>query len=228
MTMRRLTRFFSGKETGGPDWWAAYRALPWTRIRRRTPVAELAFVVLDTETTGPDPRRHRPVSASAIRVEGGQMYIGQTLELVIHQQDYAGGDATPIHGIKPTDSRAGVSEAEALQQLLSFFGTAVLVGHHVGFDLRVLNEALARQQLGPLKNGVLDTAQLAVRAEHLFPNPYLRSEDYTLDALCRRYNVRPRYRHTASGDAFITGVLLLKLLAKLEARGVTTWGGLSA
>ena len=221
-----MALFAKKKVTTGPAWWQAYANLPWKRIKRRTPLAALTFVVLDTETTGKDPRTDRLLSLSAIRILDGQMQIGQALELLVRQADFLANESVSIHGIKPTDSEAGIEELEALRRVVSFVGEAVIVGHHIGFDLRILNEALKRHGLGELRNKWLDTAQLAVRAEHLFPNPYLRTEEYTLDALCNRYNVRPRYRHTAAGDAFMTGIILLKLLAKLAARGIDTWGKL--
>ena len=225
--MRGRMKWFSRKQKAtGPDWWRAYTQLSWQRLRRKTPLDTLTFVVLDTEATGRDATTDRLLSLSAIRVDRGEMHVGRSLELVIQQADFSAGDSIPIHGIKPGDSEAGIPEAQALQRVVGFVGNAVIVGHHIGFDLRLLDEGLKRLGLGPLRNDRLDTAQLAVRAEHLFPNPYLRNEDYTLDALCVRYHVRPRYRHTASGDAFITGVIFLKLLARLQARGITTWGGL--
>ena len=212
------------KGGGGPPWWQAYESLDWSRIRRRTPVEALRFVVLDTETTGTDARRDRLLSVSAIGIEKLEMQIGRTLELVVHQDSFAGGPSVPVHGIKPEDSKAGLPEAEALRRVLAFVENRIIVGHRIGFDLRVLNEGLGRMGLGELRNKWLDTAQLGMRAEHLFPNPYIRQDEYSLDALCNRYHVRPRYRHTASGDVFITGILLLKLLGKLRTRGAVTWG----
>ena len=220
-----MKRFFTRKKKiAGPNWWQHYEGLDWHTPRRRTPVAELRYVVLDTEATGTDPRTDRLLSVSAIRIINGEMRIGEVLELLVQQASFTDGASIPIHGIKPEDSSGGVTEADAIRQVVDFVGDAVIVGHHIGFDIRLLNEGLGRLGLGELHNARLDTARLAVRAEHLFPNNYIQPEQYTLDALCARYNVRPRYRHTASGDAFITGIIFLKLLAKLAARGATTWG----
>ena len=50
---------------------------------------------------------------------------------------------------------------------------------------------------------------------------------FTLDALCEMFGVIPHDRHTASGDAFITAQVFLRLL-KLAARcGRTTLGKIS-
>ena len=208
----------------GPDWWQAYQALDWNYPARKTSIEELRLVVLDTEATGMDPQKDRMLSVSAVRVARREVYVGDTLELLVAQPDFVRNESIQIHGILPGESKeTGEAEAEVIRQVVEFLGNRVIVGHHIGFDIRLINEGLARLGLGTLKNRWLDTKQLAIKVEHLFPNPYLRGEDYTLDALCNRYNVRPRYRHTASGDTFITAVLLLKLLAKLEKRGLTTW-----
>ena len=48
------------------------------------------------------------------------------------------------------------------------------------------------------------------------------TSQYRLDELCKVYHTPVEGRHTASGDAMITALLLVKLLGKLEARGVKT------
>jgi DNA polymerase-3 subunit epsilon len=46
---------------------------------------------------------------------------------------------------------------------------------------------------------------------------YLPQEQHSsLDELCDIYKIKKSDRHTASGDAFITGLLFLKLKRKLE------------
>ena len=44
--------------------------------------------------------------------------------------------------------------------------------------------------------------------------PY--EEQRSLDEICDIYKIRKSDRHTASGDAFITALLFLKLKKKLE------------
>jgi DNA polymerase-3 subunit epsilon len=42
-------------------------------------------------------------------------------------------------------------------QFLGFIKDAVLVGHHVSFDVKMINEALKRMGLGKLKNKSIDS-----------------------------------------------------------------------
>ena len=52
--------------------------------------------------------------------------------------------------------------------------------------------------------------------------PPIRS--FTLDALCDLFGVIPHDRHTASGDAFITAQVFLRLLRLAVRHGRTTLG----
>ena len=50
---------------------------------------------------------------------------------------------------------------------------------------------------------------------------------FTLDALCGLFDVIPHDRHTASGDAFLTAQLFLRLLRLAARHGRTTLASIS-
>ena len=50
---------------------------------------------------------------------------------------------------------------------------------------------------------------------------------FTLDALCDLFGVIPHDRHTASGDAFITAQVFLRLIRLASRHGRNTLGRLS-
>ena len=50
---------------------------------------------------------------------------------------------------------------------------------------------------------------------------------FTLDALCEMFDVIPHDRHTASGDAFLTAQVLLRLLRLAARHGRTTLASIS-
>jgi DNA polymerase III epsilon subunit-like protein len=51
-------------------------------------------------------------------------------------------------------------------------------------------------------------------------------QNFSLDALCDMFGVIPHDRHTASGDAFITAQIFLRLLRLAHRFGRTTLGRL--
>lgn len=195
---------------------AEYRAAGARTWPDSTPVADLRLVVLDCESSGIDPRRHRLVSIGAVAVRGGGIDLGDGLELLLRVHHNT--DATIVHGITRSETRAGLAEPEALAALLRYLGDAVIVGHHLRLDLALIDAALARHDAPPLANRWLDTADLT---QLLITDDAFGAAgppaDPSLDALCARFGVLPHDRHTAAGDAFLTALVLLRLL-RLAAR----------
>ena len=192
--------------TGGQDW------------------ANLRFVVLDTETTGLDIHKDRVLSIGAVVVQHGAIRLAESLEVNIRAEHEADQEAIPVHGITPEEAMTGVEEEMALLALLDLVQGDVLVAHHVAFDAGILRQRMRKLYPGfELFNPWIDTAQLAMKVEH----PERRVEefntrDYTLDALCKRYGIRMTDRHTAWGDAYMTGILFLKLLREMERQNRIT------
>jgi DNA polymerase-3 subunit epsilon len=210
-----------------PPFWASYLEQVSRAQSSRLPLEEVRFVVFDTETTGLQFKTDRILSIGAVEVQGGLIRTHQALDCVVQQpESYLSKEAIHIHGILPGASRQGVREEEALPAFLEFAGNAVLAGHHVAFDLAILREALRRHGCGRLKNPTLDTRTLAIRLEKGRGATDSDAGRYSLDALCERYDIPDSDRHTAAGDAYITAILLLKLLARLRKRGVKTLGDL--
>ncbi len=190
------------------------------------PLAEIPFVVFDTETTGLDPQKDRLLSIGAVKVQHWEIDISRQLELYVGQEapSPASEQAIAVHGILPGEQSGQISEEEALRQFLAYAGPSVLVAHHLGFDQAMINQLLRQHGGGSLRNKGVDTAVLARR---LSTQPELAQRgDFGLDALCRQYNITMSDRHTAAGDAYITGILLMKLLYRLQKRGVHTLGQL--
>lgn len=212
---------------GQPPFWQSYlHAFDEKPYDPRQPVAETAFVVFDTETTGLDTHRDRILSIGALKVQNWSIAVGSRLEIFVQQAYQPNKDVVAVHGILPVARDSSFTEPRAIEQFLSYCGSGVLVAHHAAFDIAMINKALGK--LGPfqLKNKVLDTGTLARRVAH---SPQLaKPGTYGLDQLCTQYRIPPSDRHTAAGDAFITALLLMKLLYRLEKRGVRTLGNLLA
>jgi DNA polymerase-3 subunit epsilon len=79
----------------------------------------------------------------------------------------------------------------------------------------MINRALARHGMPPLKNKNIDTSNL-YKKTLIKSNLITRKSQYSLDELADKYNISKKDRHTAIGDAYITAILFLKILTKLK------------
>lgn len=188
-------------------------------------IHEQSFVVLDTETTGLDLGQDNILSIGAVRIINNTIDISDSLSIIVKNQQLQTQNAVAIHGLVQTDIK-GQSEAESIAALFKFVGSDIIVGHHIEFDIAMLNKLSRKNGGDVLKNNVLDTSYLARRLDHA-SDPYsLDRKEYTLDKLSARFNVVPKARHTADGDAYITAIVFMKLIQKLYIKGVTSTGQL--
>ena len=171
---------------------------------------EKRYVVFDCETTGLDYKSDRILSIGAVAIQNNEIIVNDYLEVFLHQEVFK-AETVPIHGILREGKEEKIVEAEAVIRFLEFVKDATLVGHHVDFDIEMINQSLARLDLGKLKNQSMDTDIMYQKLKYL---PY--EQHTSLDELCTIYKIKKSDRHTASGDAFITALLFLKLKRKLE------------
>lgn len=217
--------FLSKKEGTKFDFVLEYEALFEKKVSKLRPVSQLRFVVLDTETTGLDTKKDYVVSFGAIAVMDYRMLVKQSIETYLNapMQKEASLKVHEIlypNGVTPLKDFA--------EDLLKFVGNDIIVGHHIGFDLKMLEKILVNFGLQGMLNPVMDTYALAIRLEkgpHYDPR-MAKPGEYSLDALCERYGIALDDRHTAAGDAFLTAQLLMKLLKFAEKKGIKDFGGL--
>ena len=167
------------------------------------------YVVFDCETTGLNYKKDRILSIGAVGILNNRVEINDFIEVFI-KQDIFNPETVAIHGILK-EGPEKVVEVEALIRFLDFIKDATLVGHHVSFDIEMINQALNRMNLGTLKNEYMDTDIMYQKLKH-----FQQDQHTSLDELCDVYKIRKSDRHTASGDAYITALLFLKLKRKLE------------
>jgi DNA polymerase-3 subunit epsilon len=118
-------------------------------------------------------------------------------------------ESVPIHGILKEGKEEKQTERDAVSQFLDYIKDAILVGHHVRFDIKMINTALQRMGLGKLKNRSMDTDLMYQKFKGL-----QAEQRVSLDELCRVFKVPKSDRHTAVGDAFITALVFLRLKNK--------------
>lgn len=196
-----------------PNYWEAY-ALRFTHVKEIHEGSR--FVVLDTETTGFDYERDRILCIGAVVLIGQKIFVKESFESFL-VQDHYNKESAAIHGILKNERIKKVSELEGLKHFLAFIGNSVLVAHHTKFDITMINKALKRHKLPPLKNKTLDTVKLYQKS--LIKSPLVESkESYGLDELADKFNLSKKDRHTALGDAYITALLFIKILKRIKEK----------
>lgn len=217
--------FFKKEKIVPPFFVQEYEKLFPVKIPKDTLLSQLDFVVLDTETTGLSSKTDEIISYGSIKVQGYSIKVNSAKEFYLkpRNQDKR---AVKIHGI--VKNEGFLSQEDFAKSLLNDIGSSILVAHHAGFDIHMLEKAVRGFGLKRISNPVIDTLDLAIRLEvGINHNPRLINRlNYSLDKLCGRYQISLDDRHTASGDAFLTAQLLLKLLKVAEKSGIKTYGDL--
>jgi len=180
-------------------------------------LATLAYTVFDTETTGLEPSAgDEIISIGAVRVVNGRLLKQEAFEQLVNPRRSISRESTTVHGI---DARALAGQPtieEVLPRFHRFCEDTVLVAHNAAFDMRFLE--LKEAQAGVrFAQPVLDTLLLSAIV-------HPSQDDHNLDTIAERLGVRVIGRHTALGDALVTGEVLLRLLPLLAERGIVTLG----
>jgi DNA polymerase III subunit epsilon len=187
-------------------------SLGWQERR----LADLTCTVFDTETTGLDPVQDEIISIGAVRVLGGRLLRQETFDRLVDPGRSVPPRSVAVHGISTSMVRGQPSIDDVLPLFARYAEDTVLVGHNVGFDMRLLKEKEDRTGVR-FGQPVLDTLLLDAALHPDF-------EEHSLEAIADRLGVEVVGRHTALGDALVTAEVFLRLMTLLEQRGSGTLG----
>lgn len=201
----------TSKKEDLPEFWKEYETLFSEAVSEK--IEDAVFVVLDTETTGFSIKKDRMLSIGALRLQNNAIKAKDAFEVFLNQTTFD-AKTVEIHGILKKGKTKRIEEIDGLKTLLKLLGNSIIVAHHAGFDVAMINAALERHNLPKLKNKTLDTAVLYHKS---LPKSKRKTEGhYSLDMLCREFNIPKTDRHTALGDAYITAIAFLQILEKLK------------
>lgn len=163
-------------------------------------------VVLDTETTGLDPREgHRIVEVACVELLH-HIPTGRDFHRYVDPERDIPEDALAVHGLTAEFLASHPRFAAIVDELLRFIGSDRVVTHNAEFDLAFLNAELARLGRPAMDCPYVDTL---VMARQRFPGA-----PASLDALCRRFAVdlSVRVNHGAMIDCGLLAAVYLELL----------------
>ena len=168
-------------------------------------------IVVDTETTGLDPKQgHRIIELAAIELDGRKVSLRRFHRYLNPEREIEAG-AVAVHGLTYERLQNEAKFADIAPSFLEFIEGAELIIHNAPFDIGFLNNELSVMANGkaPMRVEdfctVVDTLKLA-RGMH----PGQKND---LDSLCRRYNVDNSHRtlHGALLDAEILADVYLAM-----------------
>jgi len=183
-----------------PEFWKAYLSKFEKKSNR--------FVVLSAETTGLSLEKDVILSFGSFSIINNSIIIGDSFETVIAQYKFFHENGISNEFTIETKMKK-MGEAEAIQALIEFIGSSVLVGHHIDFDVEMINVALERMDCGRLKNEALD---IDVMHRKLLD---INNKQFSLDDLCSIYKIPVSDRNSSSEDAYKIALLFLKLKSRL-------------
>lgn len=172
------------------------------------------YCVIDIESSGGPFGKEAIIEIAAFRYDGDQV-VDQLISLV-HPHRPIQKFVTKITGINEKMLIRAPRFHEIAKRLLEITQNAIIVGHNVEFDYRMLRQEYGR--LGyEFERGVLDTIQLA---EKLIPG--LKS--YGLDNVCEELGIYRSEKHRAADDARATLALFQILQEKDRAKEISIMG----
>lgn len=183
-----------------PDFWKDYLTKFETKPNR--------FVVLSTETSGLNPDKDVILSLGAFSVVDDGIVIKDNFESVLLQYKYLQDNGLSNEFIIES-KMIKMPEPDAIEAFINFLRNAILVGHHINFDIEMLNSALERLDCGRIKNEALDVDVMYRKLMDV------NDKQFSLDDLCEIYKIPKSDRNSSAEDAYRIALLFLKLKSRL-------------
>ena len=155
-------------------------------------------IVLDTETTGLNPRTgDRIIEVGCVEIFNRKL-TGNNFHRYINPERDSDEAALAVHGLTTEFLSDKPKFHEIAEELRAFVQGAEIIIHNAPFDLAFLNHEFERMGLPPFVEHCSNVIDTLVHAKELHPG-----KRNSLDALCDRYGISNAHRklHGALLDA---------------------------
>ncbi|MET0961690.1 MAG: DNA polymerase III subunit epsilon [Noviherbaspirillum sp.] len=165
-------------------------------------------IVLDTETTGLNPRSgDRIIEIGCVEMMNRRL-TGSNLHFYINPERDSEEGALAVHGLTTEFLSDKPKFGEVAAELLDYIAGAEIIIHNAPFDVGFLDAELSRLGLPPFQKHVGQVVDTLVQAKSMHPG-----KRNSLDALCDRYGISNAHRvlHGALLDAELLAEVYLAM-----------------
>ncbi len=201
----------------------------WKKRRNRNALREKQYeklfepyygaelVVLDTETTGLDPKKDEILSIGAVIIRDNKILMNDPYECFVKPSSSISKESIKIHHIRECDLAHAVEPEEAIRGLLDFVRNRPIVGYYIDFDHKILSR-YTKQIIGStLPNPTIELSSMYYRR-------YRKSSSYEFvdlkfDTIMQQLELPFLGKHDALNDAIMSAMMYLKLQTMDEYKG---------
>ena len=174
------------------------------------PVPMPRFAVVDLETSGFTPNRHRILQLGMVTVEADGTVLDEWSTLVKLRWPWQRVGPTHVHHITRSQLRGAPPLDDVLTEFEQRLDGAVFTAHNAAFDSGFLLHAASRHKDGQSIEQKLSPQLCTLQMSRLL-DPQ-RERSHRLGDLCERYDIALDRPHDALNDAAATAAVLPHLL----------------
>ena len=174
---------------------------------QKTPV-----VVVDIETTGLSPYRHKITEIAAAKIINGK--VVDKFEQLVNPKVKISSFITKLTGITNDLVEDSPEIQDVMPSFRKFLGDHTFVAHNASFDFKFLAYNMKSYEERYLDNTTLCTQKLANR---ILPDLHSKR----LGVICEHYGITNNQAHRAMGDTLATVNIFDKMIKTLEKYKIT-------
>ncbi|MEH6442415.1 MAG: exonuclease domain-containing protein [Oceanospirillaceae bacterium] len=169
---------------------------------------ETQILSVDFETTGFNANHEQILSIGFTTLQRGQISLANCYHEVIHTKGNLSAKNVAIHGITDQNKTAGISLAQAVEDLLQALAGKVMLVHYAQIERTFLQRACYQLYgIAPVFP-MIDTLMIAKKRKDKSLTPY-NPTGLRLDSLRAEHELPQHHSHNALNDAVATAELLL-------------------
>jgi len=175
------------------------------------------IVVLDTETTGLNPKKDEIISIGAVIIKDNKILISNSFECFIKPTGGISSESIKIHQIRECDLKNAVKPKEGIEKLLDFIKNRPIAGYYIEFDHKIISR-YTKEIIGTtLPNRTIEISSMYYK-RYRKSSPY-EFVDLKFDTIMKELDLPFLGKHDALNDAIMSAMIYLKLKDIPEYKG---------